>query len=91
MSTSTGLAPRQNRFRDAIDWIGESLYVADLTLLALVVFLFVLGAIDPLDSLLVPVALGATFVLSEARRRGRRRRHAEAAGAANRARERRGF
>jgi hypothetical protein len=91
MSTSTRLAPRQNRLRDAIDWIGESLYVADLMLLALVAFLSVLGAIDPFNSLLVPVALVATFILSEARRRGRRRRHAEAAGAANRARERRGF
>lgn len=91
MSTSTDLAPRQTRLHDAIDWIGESLYVADLMLVGLVVFAFVLGAIDPFDSPLVLVALTATFLLSEARRRGRRRRHAEAAGAANRARERRGF
>jgi hypothetical protein len=91
MRTSTELAPRPNRLRDAVDWIGESLYVADLTLLGLVAFLFVLGAINPFDSLLVPVALAVTFVLSEARRRGRRRRNAEAASAANLARERRGF
>ena len=80
-----------SRLRRMIDWTGESLFVADVIVVGLVLFLVVLGAIDPLATPLLAVALALVVVLATARHRWARRNPDEVSFSHHRARERRGF